>query len=50
MGADEERAEKLRRLRRLIAEQWPEGRGREMAMRVLDDMVWEAHSALADTE
>ena len=43
-------AEQLQELRRLIAERWPDSRGREIAMQVLDEMVWEAHRATADNE
>jgi hypothetical protein len=46
----EEYADKLRRLRRIVAGCWPEGEGRETAMRVLDEMVWEAHRETADAE
>jgi len=46
----EEHADELRRIRRIIAGCWPEGEGREKAMRVLDEMVWEAHTSTAGTE
>jgi hypothetical protein len=48
MDPDED-AEDLRRLRRMVAESWPEGDGLETAMRALDEMVWEAR-ATADAE
>jgi hypothetical protein len=49
MDGDEDRIE-LQRLRRVVAECWPEGDGRERALRVLDEMVWEAHKSTAGTE
>ena len=43
MQEDEEtRGEKLKTLRRRVAEDWLDGRGNETALRVLDEMVFEA--------
>jgi len=43
MEEDEEtRGEKLKTLRRRVAEGWPEGPGKETALSVLDEMVFEA--------
>jgi hypothetical protein len=49
MDGDEDRIE-LQRLRRVVAERWPEGDGRERALRALDEMVWEAHKSTAEAE
>ena len=43
MEEDEEtRGEKLKALRRHVAEEWLEGPGKETALSVLDEMVFEA--------
>jgi hypothetical protein len=43
MEEDEEtRSEKLKSLRRRVAEEWLEGRAKETALSVLDEMVFEA--------
>jgi len=43
MEEDEEtRGEKLKSLRRGVAEGWLDGRGKEIALSVLDEMVLEA--------
>jgi hypothetical protein len=43
MEEDEEtRGEKLKTLRRHVAEKWLEGPGKETALSVLDEMVFEA--------
>jgi hypothetical protein len=39
----DERAEQLKALRRKIAETWPDTTSREHVLRILDEMVWEAH-------
>jgi hypothetical protein len=39
---DDERTEQLKRLRRGIAEQWPESRAKERVLDVLDEMILEA--------
>jgi hypothetical protein len=38
----DDRTLELQALRRRIAEGWPEGRSKELVLRVLDDMVQEA--------
>ena len=38
----ETRGEKLKTLRRCVAEGWLDGRGKETALSVLDEMVFEA--------
>ena len=38
----ETRSEKLKSLRRRVAGVWLDGAGKEMALRVLDEMVFEA--------
>ena len=38
----ETRSEKLKALRRRVAEDWLDGRGKETALSVLDEMVFEA--------
>ena len=44
MDSDEkDRTTQLKRLRRTIAEQWPDGRTKETVLRVLDEMVHEAY-------
>jgi hypothetical protein len=50
MGADAERDEALRELRREVAGRWPESEFRELLLRVLDEMVWEAHQSTADAD
>ena len=43
MGNDaERRSEELKSLRRRVAERWLEGPGKETALSVLDEMVFEA--------
>jgi hypothetical protein len=43
MEEDEEtRGEKLKSLRRRVAEEWLEGPGKETALSVLDEMVFDA--------
>ena len=44
MDSDEaDRTAQLKRLRRTIAEQWPDRRTKETVLRVLDEMVYEAY-------
>jgi hypothetical protein len=50
MGADADRDEALRKLRREVAGRWPESAFRELLLSVLDEMVWEAHQSTADAE
>jgi hypothetical protein len=38
----ETRSEKLKTLRRRVAEDWLDGQGKEIALSVLDEMVFEA--------
>ena len=40
---EEDRTAQLKRLRRTIAEQGPDGRNKETVLRVLDEMVHEAY-------
>jgi hypothetical protein len=42
--------ETLRRLRRHIAERWPESPGKDVVLQVLDEMVWELHRTKAEAE
>jgi hypothetical protein len=50
VGAEAERAEELRALRRSVAERWPETDFRELLLNILDEMVWEAHTSTTGTE
>jgi hypothetical protein len=43
VDSDDERTEELERLRRAIAEQWPESTTKNQFLHVLDEMVLEAH-------
>jgi hypothetical protein len=38
-----ERAEELMQLRRQLAESWPDTPSKDVVLRVLDEMIWEAH-------
>jgi len=45
--AEEDRREKLERLRQVIAEQWPDGARKEHVLSVLDEMVMEPNQTSA---
>jgi hypothetical protein len=42
-GDEEDRTAQLKRLRLTIAEQWRDGRTKEIVLRVLDEMAHEAY-------
>ena len=49
-GDEEDRTAQLKRLRRTVAEQWPDGRTKEIVLRVLDEMAHEAYEATGREE
>ena len=44
------RAEELRRLRRCVAESWPDTRSKDLVLRVLDEMIWEVYREDSEAE